>query len=240
VVVHSEYRNGALVFYDGHRKRIVDAVGENVRKYIMGPHIPMAGADTPAGFTVTLVEAGADETTVAPLNGSGGGIVISSDENDNDGANIQLTGEPFKLVAGNIVYFRCKLKCTDATQSDFLVGLCITDTTLLGGLTDGVYFEKLDGGTGVSFTVEKDSTETQADSLATFEDDVEVDLELYWDGAALEAFIDGASVAVPALTNLPDDEELTLSVHFLAGVAAVGGKTLTITKLAGVQIGVEA
>lgn len=236
MVVHSEYRNGALVYYDGHRKRIVDAVGANVRKYDLA-HALMASADTPAGFTVTLVEGGDGETTVAPAAVSGGGMAITTDDNDNDGANVQAAGEALKLIAGNIVYFRCVLEADEPTQSDFLAGVCITNTALLGGMTDGVYFEKLDGGTGVSFVVEKDSTETQADSLATFEDDTEIDLELYWDGAALEAFINGVSVATPALTNLPDDEELTLSLQCLSG--ADGVKIFTVHECYAFQIGRE-
>lgn len=236
--IHSEYRQGALVFWDTHRKRIIDAIGPNVIKQDLGNAL-IASADTPAGFTTTLVEAGAGETTVGGATISGGGLVITADANDNDGANIQGTGEPFALVAGNIVYFRALLQASEATQSDFVAGLCITDTDVLGGVTDGVYFEKLDGGTGISFAVEQDSTETQADSLGTFAADTEFDLEFYWDGSTLEAFIDGESVATPALTNLPDDEELTLSVQFLSG-AAGAGKTLTLHKCYAIQIGREA
>ena len=236
--VHSEWRNGALVFWDTHRKRIIDAVGPNVVKQDLGNAL-IASADTPAGFTTTLVEAGAGgETTVASATVSGGGLLITTDNADNDGANIQGAGEPFALVSGNIVYFRCVLQSSEATQNDFLAGLCITDTTLLGGMTDGVYFEKLDGGTGISFAVEKDSTETQADSLGTFAADTEFDLEFYWDGSTLEAFIDGVSVSAPALTNLPSDEELTLSFHGLTGAAAV--ETFTLHKCYAIQIGREA
>lgn len=235
--LHSDRRLGHLVFWDTHRKRIIDAIGADVVKQDLGNAL-IASADTPAGFTVTLVEGGASETTVTKATVSGGGTVVTTDAADNDGANIQALGEPFALSSGNIVYFRCLLQSSEATQSDFLTGLCITDTTLLGGVSDGVYFEKLDGGTGISFTVEKDSSETQADSLGTFAADTEFDLEFYWDGSTLEAFIDGASVATPALTNLPDDEELTLSFQGLTGAAA--SETFTLHKCYAIQIGREA
>lgn len=232
--LHSERRAGHLVYYDAHLKRVIDALGADVVKQDLGNAL-IAAADTPAGFTTTLVEGGAGETTVTKATVSGGGTLITTDQADNDGANIQAQGEPFALKAGNIVYFRCLLQCSEATQSDFLAGLCITDTDLLGGLSDGVYFEKVDGGTGISFTVEKDSTETQADTLGTLAADTEVDLEFYWDGSTLEAFIDGVSVATPALTNLPDDEELTLSFQGLTGAASA--ETFTLHKCYAIQIG---
>lgn len=232
--IHSDYRQGALVYWDTHRKRIIDAIGPNVVKQDLGNAL-IASADTPAGFTTTLVEAGAGETTVAGATVTGGGLLITTDAADNDGANIQGAGEPFSLVAGNIVYFRCLLESSEETQNDFFAGLAITDTTLLGGVTDGVYFEKVDGGTGISFVVEKDSTETQADSLGTMAVTTEFDLEFYWDGSTLEAFINGASVATPALTNLPDDEELTLSFHGLTGEAVA--HTFTLHKCYAIQIG---
>ena len=57
-------------------------------------------------------------------------------------------------------------------------------------------------------------------------DDTYLIAEFYWDGASLEVFVDGVSVATPAITNLPDDEELTPSFHFLAGAAAAKVKTV--------------
>src|SRR6185369_13767992 len=110
----------------------------------------------------------------------------TTDANEDDGIEMQLAGEAFELTTGQAAtYFGIRFKADEATQIDILAGLCITDTTLLGGMTDGVYFEKLDGGTGTSFTVEKNSTETQADALATFAADTWTIWEFYWNGTAL-------------------------------------------------------
>ena len=234
MTVHSEYKQGALVFWDTHRKRILDAIGANVVKQDLGNAL-IASADTLAGFTTTLVEAGGGETTVTKATVSGGGVLVTTDANDNDGANLQGLGEPFALAAGTIVYFRCLLQGSEATQADFFAGLAITDTDVLGGVTDAVYFEKLDAATGISFVVEKDSTETTVSSVGTFAAATEFDLEFYWDGSTLEAFINGVSVATPALTNLPDDEELTLTFHGLTGAAAI--ETFTLHKCYAIQIG---
>ena len=49
-----------------------------------------------------------------------------------------------------------RFKLSDATQSDALVGLAITDTTAIDGVTDGIFFTKDDGDTNLDFVVEKD------------------------------------------------------------------------------------
>lgn len=226
-----------LVYYQGHRKRLVHAIGPDAlvfdSEWIQSP---LAAADAPLGWTVTLVEAGVGESTITKPDGIGGALLLTTDANEDDGINMQLAGEAFELTTDQReVYFGAKFQCDEATQIDWLVGLCITDTTLLGGMTDGVYFEKLDGGTGVSFTVEQDSTETQANSLATFAAATDITVECHWDGAVLEAFINGVSVATPALGNLPDDEALTPSIHLLAGSAVV--RTMTIDWIRAIQIG---
>ncbi|MCJ7484821.1 MAG: hypothetical protein MUQ25_01460, partial [Candidatus Aminicenantes bacterium] len=94
-------------------------------------------------------------TTVA-----GGELLITTAGADDDGVSLQTTGEAFYLTENDPLYFGCKVKISEATEADLLIGVCITDTTLLGGMTDGIYFEKLDAGTGVS-AVSEDTGETR-------------------------------------------------------------------------------
>lgn len=225
-----------ILYYTGNRMRIVEAIGPDVIRFVEDfTHVAVA-SDAIAGWTTTLVEAGAGETTVTRPDTSGGAILITTDAADNDGANLQVTtGESFGFAAGQyLTYFGCRLKASEATQSDFLVGLCITDTDLLGGMTDGVYFEKLDGGTGISFTTEKDSTETQTDSLATFAANTYVTLEFAFDGTSVFAFIDGTLVATHT-ANICNDELLAPSIQFLAGTT--GGMTCTVDWVKVFQVG---
>ena len=228
---------GNLLFYDTNPLRVVNAFGPDVISFFEDFTNIAVASDALTNWTVTLVEAGAGgETTITRPDASGGTLLITTDNAEDDGANLQLTtGESFGLASTNYAtYFGIRLKSGEATQSDFLVGLCITDTTLLGGMTDGVYFEKLDAGTGISFVTEKDSTETQTDSLHTFAADTYVTLEWYFDGTSVKALINGAVVATHT-TNIPDDELLTPSIHFLTGNAAV--ETLTIDWIRAVQVG---
>lgn len=229
--------SGNLVYVDkaAHLKRVIDAIGPDVTKYVNdfvgGPGIDTAFDDE---WTVTRVEAGAGESTVTRTDGVGGELLITTDAADNDGINMQLIGESFKLASGNVVYFGARLKCSATTQNDFFIGLAITDTDILGGVTDRIGFEKLDGATAVKAMLEKDSTETLSGTLATLDTSYHT-YEFYFDGTNVEFFIDGASVYVPATTNLPNDEELRISIHALAGEAIA--KTFQVDWVRCVQIG---
>lgn len=234
--LHSRYVQGNLLYWDTHQKRLVDAIGVDTIRFVdCFTEGGVATADNLLGWTTTLVEGGAGETTVAYTDVSGGALLISADAADNDGANLQRKGEAFGFAATNYVtYFGCRIKISEATQSDILVGLCITDTDLLGGMTDGVYFRKVDASTAMSFVTEKDSTETEATTVLTVAADTYYILEFYWDGTSIEAFVDGVSVATHT-TDIPDDELLTPSIHFLAGTT--GGMTATVDWVRAIQVG---
>jgi hypothetical protein len=226
---------GNLVWYDGsYPHRWLDALGPNVVKLVEDfQTFPIQAANQPAWGLATLVGA----TTLAPVSGAlGGEGIITTAGADNDGANIQLYGEMFSFASAYKTYFGIRYKLSEATQSDFLAGLCITDTDLLGGMTDGIYFRKVDGSTSVSFVLEKDSVEesvivdTQAANTYAW-------LEFVYDGTYVSAYVDGAKVAqLAAASNasFPNDEYLTPSLHFLTGDNAV--ITCTIDKVVAIQI----
>lgn len=232
--LHSRRILGNLAYWDTHRNRIIDAVGPGVCKFVeefVKSEIP--SADAPSAYTVTLVEGGAGETTIALVAGAAGGeLLITTDAAENDGANIQGKGEAFKLTSGKPCYFGCELKISDATQSDVLVGLCITDTDLLGGMTDGIYFRKVDGSAALSFVLEKDSTETTG-AVLTMVADTFYTLEWYFDGTNVDSYVDGVLQTRLAMTNLVDDEEITPSIHFLTGEAVA--KTANIRWIRAIQ-----
>lgn len=218
--MHARWLYGNLLYWDTHQNRIIDAWGPGVKKFILGPHVPTSAADTIAGFTTTLVEGGGGESTVAQsVAVNGGGLLITTDAFENDGVNLQMVGEAFQPAASTFIYFGCKLQISDATQSDILVGLCITDTDLLGGLTDGIYFRKADGSTTMSAVLEQDSTETTGTAL-TVADATDMYLEIVCNGVTVDFYVDGTMLTQLAQTNVPDDELLTPSIHFLTGEAA--------------------
>jgi hypothetical protein len=231
--VHSKRVLGNLIFYDTTHQRWLQGIGPDVRTYILDTAgEPFAGADNPSSMTVTLVEAGAGETTVALSDNT---LLITADANENDGANLQVTGEAFDLASGNYVYFGINFQTNDATQTDILAGLCITDTTLLGGMTDGIYFECLDASTDINFVLEKDSTETtSASAIGTLADATNITLEFLFDGSNVDSWVDGTLQTRLATTNLPDDEQLTPSIHFLTGEAVAN--TMTVNWMRAIQV----
>jgi len=234
--VNSKYVNGNLVFVDASNKqRWLDAIGPGVCKFLEDfVGTPFAGADSPAGWTITLVEAGAGDTTVALVSSwTGGAVVITTDANENDGANLQLLGEAFKLVSGKPLYFGTKFQASEATQSDFFIGLAITDTDILGGVTDSIGFKKVDGATAIQFELNKNSTATAA-NVGVLAAATSITLEFYFDGTNVDCYVDGVLQTRLAMTNLPDDEDLTPSIQFLSGSA--GAKSMTIDWIKCIQI----
>lgn len=231
---------GNLAWYQGSNvKRLVDAIGpEVVKVHEDFVNVHHNASEMDLNWTVTRVEGGASESTIAIVDGVGGICRITTDSNENDGINAQMIGEAFELTADQHLFFGaygCKI--SDATQSDFFLGLAITDTDILGGVTDRIGFEKLDGAVDIKCMLEKDSSETLTDTGVDAADNTAFDIEFYWNGDAstIEFFVNGTSVATPVTTNLPNDEILRISWHFLAGAAA--SKTMDIDKIVCIMIG---
>lgn len=178
-------------------------------------------------WTITTTEAGSGNASEALTSQAGGALLLTNDDADNDLDFLQLKGESFKLSSSKRAYFSARFKVSDATQSDFVMGLQITDTTPLA-TTDGVFFIKDDGDTNLDFIVEKDSTSTDTTAIHTMADDTFVTVAWFIDPDASKVFysVNNAEPVSVVNTNLPDDEELTVSFGIQNGAAAA--KTMTI------------
>jgi len=103
--------------------------------------------------------------------------------------------------------------------------LQITDATPLD-VTDGVFFIKDDGSTSVVLRVEKNNTAT-ATTVGTMANDTFIRLGFYYDGdSQIQYFVDGTLGGASVTTNLPDDEDLTVSFAIQNGEAVA--KTMTV------------
>lgn len=191
---------------------------------------PFTAANNMGGWTTTLVNA----STAALVDGAlGGNLLITTAGAENDGVNTQVTGEAFLPRASNRIYFGIKFQVNEATQNDFLVGLAITSTDALGGVTDGIYFRKADGSTTCSHVVESVSTETSTTAL-TVAANTDYILEWTWDGIKLEFYVDGVLTGTPALTNIPTTEYMSPVIHYLTGEGSA--HTMTVSWLRAFQI----
>ena len=178
-------------------------------------------------WTITTTEAGTGSASEAVTSSAGGALLLTNAAGDNDLDFLQLKGEAFKLSTSKKAYFSARFKVSDATESDFVMGLQITDTTPLA-TTDGVFFVKDDGDTNLDFIVEKDSTSTDTTAIHTMEDDTFVTVTWFIDPDASKVFysVNNAAPVSVVNTNLPDNEELTVSFGIQNGAAAA--KTMTI------------
>jgi len=206
--------------------RWFDAFGPGVTKYIFdGSSLPADDQTTdPTEFVATVVEAGAGVSTAVLDDVAGGGLVITTAASENDGWSMQLghanAGEWLGLTGPYYAYFGTEFAINDVDQTDVFLGAAVTDTTLLGGVTDGIYFRSVDASAVLNFVIEKDSVESST-AAATLADDTYITAEFYWDGVGgyVYAYINGALVATIAETDasFPNDELLRLSVEFLTG-----------------------
>jgi hypothetical protein len=178
---------------------------------------------TAANWTVTETQAGA---TQALADGDGGLLLLTNTAADDDLVALQKVGESFRFEAGKKLFFEARFRVSDATQSDVVMGLQITDTTPLD-VSDGVFFIKADGAATVNFVVEKNGTATTASSVATLANNTFVSLGFYYDGVSqVQYFVNGVSAGASVTTNLPDDEDMTVSFAIQNGEAVA--KTMTV------------
>ena len=185
-------------------------------------------------YTITTTEAGSGNASEAITAGAGGQLLITNDNADNDLDFFQLKGEAFKFDSTKRMFFSSRFKVSDATQSDLVMGLQITDTTSLD-VTDGIFFIKGDADTQPDFIIEKDNSSTLSVlEMNAMADDTFVTLSFEYDpldvatgGAVFRVYQDNVQVGeITGTTNAPDDEDLTISFGIQNGEAVA--KTMTI------------
>ena len=180
--------------------------------------------DTYTAGNWTITETGTGSRALT--DGVGGLLLITNAAADNDANFFQKKGESFKFQSGKRLWFETRFKVNDATNTDLVAGLQITDTTPLA-VTDGVYFIKPDDAATVNFTVIKNSTATTASAIATMANATNIVLGFYYDGvSAVKYYVDRVYTGSSVVTNLPDDEELTISFGIQNGAAAAKNMTV--------------
>lgn len=153
----------------------------------------------------------------------GGLLLITTGANANDFVSCQMNGEAWAVAALKDIYFEIRLKVDDANDTQWIVGLCSTDTT---GTTVGPVLDSVgsagsmigfvqDGDTAVDIDIlcQNGGTATQADSLINIVDNVFITLAFRVSGIdQVEYFINGVSVGT-STTNIPSGDALTLTME---------------------------
>lgn len=165
--------------------------------------------------------------TQAASDAAGGVLLLTNATGNTDVNQLQLANETFRLTSGKQCWIKARFALTAATFANFggLVGLAIKDTSAVAGVSDGIFFRKPAGAATLSAVLCKDAAETTlamgSMATATF-----VTAALHYNGKnAVNVWLnDGLVGGITTLTNLPDDEELTVtlaSVNATAGAANV-------------------
>jgi len=183
-------------------------------------------------WTITTTEAGTGSATEALTSQAGGALLVTNAAGDNDLDFFNLKGEAFKFVSTKRMFFKAKFKVNDATQSDVVMGLTITDTTPLD-TTDGIFFQKDDGDASIDFHIEKNNAASSKTAIGTLVNDTFITVAFVYEpsgnagSGSFSIYMDDVRVGEETtLTNVPDDEELTVAFGIQNGAAVV--KTMTI------------
>jgi hypothetical protein len=201
-----------------------DTLGQFILPAPTTAHVYFNDFDTYTAADWTVTEVGVATQVLADEDG--GALLVTNAAADDNSSFSQKVGESFLMEAGKKSWFEARFKVSDATQSDFIFGLQITDTTPLD-VTDGIFFRKDDGDANVDFVVEKDNTASTSTAVTTVADDTYIKLGFYFDGKdKVTAFANGVAVSALDTTNLPDDEILTVSFGIQNGEAVA--KTMTV------------
>lgn len=218
--------HNALVLYDdatAAAERWFDAFGPGVTKYLQKWNSLPADDQTtdPTEFVNTVVEIGG--TSSAVINDTAGGaLIITCAGNEDDGWSSQLgnanTGESVSFAGDYPCYYAVRFQLNDVLQTECFFGVAVTDTALLGGVTDGIYFRSVDETAVLNFVIEKDSVESTT-AVATLVDATDILCEWYFDGEQITAWINDVQVAQIARTDasFPNDELMRLSFEVLSG-----------------------
>ena len=178
---------------------------------------------TAGDWTVTETQAGA---TQALADGDGGLLLLTNTAADNDLVALQKVGNSFTFESGKKLFFEARFKVSDATQSDLVMGLQVTDATPLA-VANGVFFIKNDGVATVDLVLTKASTSTTNSSVATMVNDTFIRLGFYYDGTDLVYSVNGTVAGTSVVTNLPlSSTNLTVSFAIQNGEAVA--KTMTV------------
>lgn len=184
--------------------------------------------DTYAAGDWTVTETSATATQ-ALADGDGGWLLLTNSTEDDSLCALQKVGESFLLQPGKKVFFKSRFKVSDATQSDVVMGLQITDATPLD-VSDGVYFLKSDGAATVNLVCRKNAStgSNTATAVATLSNDTFVTLGWYYDGENTISYSVNNTVtgSMNASSSFLPDTELTVSFAIQNGEAAA--KTMTV------------
>jgi len=126
-------------------------------------------------WTITTTEDGGGGSASEAIADAGGGVLlITNDNGASDLDQLQLVGESILPAAGKKVWFESSFKLGDVSSSDAIVGLAVTDTSLVASApANGIYF-RCPGTSDIDFISIASSVESAEGGIISIADDTYV------------------------------------------------------------------
>lgn len=170
----------------------------------------------------------ANPDTLTVSDSQNGVLTIKTAAAENDGANLINARKWVLPDTTRPFYYETRIKVSEYIQSDIIVGLATPDSTMFGGVTDGIYFIKVDGDSLIKCMTRKNTS--AADTTATtieFVNNTWIRLGISMSGKTITYWINGKAVAKHStIANIAIDEVMTPVWELLAGSS--GSKYLYI------------
>lgn len=199
----------------------------------MGKEVPCSGelwdfikSSDLVDFAGTAISSG---TAAIGTEKNGVLVLAGAATTDDSGNNVLLDNAVIGLELGKAVWFGCRFKLSDVTQSDFIIGLVSDDTSLNAGVNHGIYLRKVDGAATFECVSERSTVETSTGQLTGRElvADTWYRFSFVVDQTSDAAgkvhfFLNGVYVGTVEPTNLPvlSDTKLKIGFELLSGDAS--------------------
>jgi hypothetical protein len=163
------------------------------------------------------------------IDEDGGILSITNSAGDDDSTVLIKKPETLTIESGKKTIFKARFSVSDATQSDFIIGIRIAGTSVIAP-SDAIIFSKDDGNTNLYFSLRKNSVATSTSTIATIADDTYIEVAFVYNGTnKVDYFVNNQKLGYLGITNLPNDEELSAGFSIQNGEAVA--KTIKVDYL---------
>jgi len=167
----------------------------------------------------TTEDGGGGDASEAITDEVGGVLLITNDNGASDLDQLQLVGESVKPAAGKKIWFEARFKVGDVSSSSVLVGLAVTDTSLVASApANGIYFRS-DGDGILDFASNASSVESAETGLHTMADGIYIKVGFKVVGTGLIEYWVNNVKKGSVTTNIPTTE-MRLSLAITNGTTA--------------------
>lgn len=187
---------------------------------------------TAGDWTITAL-AGTN-TIAVDTDDPNGVLTLTTGATEDNGSAYQQKIECWRFAANKALEFEARFKINDVTQTDFVLGLQITDTTPFA-VSDGAWFGSDDGDALLDFHLAKASVQSDILGVGTLVDDTWVKVGFYYDGVdeKVQVFINDIRVGAVLFSTYAPTTELCISMAFTTGEAVAN--TMLIDYIRAVQ-----